>query len=108
MESYKSMLLVPGENGSFYVFKQLNYGTEPDSVLFCLINASWFQQFLSQRFADSLGSLEIISDGEVVFSMTQEGGDRTSGSVSSWIPTCTSGPIPSPSSRRKRPLPARG
>lgn len=75
VESYKSMLLVPGENGSFYVFKQLNYGTEPDSVLFCLINASWFQQFLSQRFADSLGSLEIISDGEVVFSMTQEGGD---------------------------------
>ncbi len=73
VESYKSMLLVPGENGSFYVFKQLNYGTEPDSVLFCLINASWFQQFLSQRFADSLGSLEIISDGEVVFSMTQEG-----------------------------------
>ena len=64
VESYKSMLLVPGENGSFYVFKQLNYGTEPDSVL-----------FLSQRFADSLGSLEIISDGEVVFSMTQEGGD---------------------------------
>ena len=44
-------------------------------MLFCLINASWFQQFLSQRFADSLGSLEIISDGEVAFSMTQEGGD---------------------------------
>lgn len=71
--SYNSMVVLPGENGDFYVFKQLNYAAHPDAVLFCLINASWFQQFLSQRFADSLGSMEILSGGGAVFSMTQEG-----------------------------------
>ena len=70
--SYNSMVVLPGKDGDFYVFKQLNYAAHPDAVLFCLINDSWFQQFLSQRFADSLGSLEIISEGEPVFSMTQE------------------------------------
>ena len=64
--SYNSMVVLPGKDGDFYVFKQLNYAAHPDAVLFCLINDSWFQQFLSQRFADSLGSLEIISEGEPV------------------------------------------
>lgn len=73
--SYKAMLITPGDEGNFYVFKQLNYDIEPDSVLFCLVNGSSFRQFLSQRFSDSLGSFEIVSDGEVVFSMAQDVGN---------------------------------
>lgn len=70
--SYNSMVVLPGKDGDFYVFKQLNYAAHPDAVLFCLINNSWFQQFLSQRFVDSLGSFGITSEGETVFSMTQK------------------------------------
>lgn len=70
-DSYKSMMLSPGENGDFYVLKQLDYNTQPESVLFCLINGMRFRDYLAQRFSDSLGSFQISTGGETIFSMVQ-------------------------------------
>ena len=77
-ESYSTFLILPVEIGAgdFLLMKQLNFSKSPELVLLFYVNAKEFENRLFEGF-DGLISLEILQQGETVFSY-QGAGTETS------------------------------